>query len=489
MGDRDHVPSLKRGPDGLFVEEINKQVVDGEDREEPGSKKMKNLQNLLYEEPKSELEAGIEVKLKECSDLEVSLGEVSLDEVSSDELLCKKRPKVELEEGEVDETKKEYGEVSPKKELKSEYNELKMAGHMCKKEPKDELGGEEEKAEELKLEYGELDAGMGKQKLLGDSFCSVSLKPEPKEESEEFGGKAGSQEGERKMMGFDVVEEEPVDPSPYESFDVSGIVAGKEKVSFVVFKELVEFGRLKREDLSIMRSARVIEVPGKGEMIQFLSTSDFNLKSFNKIDLKELDLDEVSPFKHCWEKHPTWIRVSEVFRKKETDFMCNVCQTTHLDVESAFRHYVISHLQSTPPVILNPRDGKMVKACLRHMCDPGLMFQHVIISMEAKKKYLKSEETNFYEKAADILSNVLSVKWVLISKDSKRNRKKGSWEFMCKICDFSVASKPGRKNGPEKANRLCCIRASFMDHLTGAHFSNCLNALLFEAMIPNLHNV
>ena len=511
MGDRDHVPFLKRGPDGLFVEEINEQIVDGEDREEPGSKKMKNLPNLevslLYEEPKSELEAGIEVKFKEeCSDLEVSLGEVSLDEVSSDELLCKKRPKVELEEGEVDETKKEYGEVSLKKELKSEYNELKMAGvnhdsHMCKREPKDELGEEEETAEELKLEYGELDAGMGKQKLLGDSFCSVSLKPEPKEESEEFGGKAGSQEGERKMMGFDVVEEgeieeEPVDPSSYESFDVSGIVAGKEKVSFVVFKELVEFGRLKREDLSIMRSARVIEVPGKGEVIQFLRTSNFNLKSFNKIDLKELDLDEVSPFKDCWEKHPTWIRVSEVFKKKETSFMCNVCQTTHLDVESAFRHYVISHLQSTP-VILNPRDGKMVKACLRHMCDPGLMFQHVIISMEAKKKYLKSEETNFYEKAADILSNVLSVKWVKISK------KRGSWEFTCKICDFSVASKPGRKNGPEKANRLCCIRTSFMEHLTGAHFSNCLtlsaqlgvapgeklNALLFEAMMPNLHNV
>ena len=133
MGDRDHVPFLKRGPDGLFVEEINKQIVDGEDREEPGSKKMKNLQNLeeslLDEEPKGELEAGIEVKFKEeCSDLEVSLAEVSLDEVSSDELLCKKRPKVELEEGEVDETKKEYGEVSPKKELKSEYNELKMAG-------------------------------------------------------------------------------------------------------------------------------------------------------------------------------------------------------------------------------------------------------------------------------------------------------------------------------------------------------------------------
>ena len=42
-----------------------------------------------------------------------------------------------------------------------------------------------------------------------------------------------------------------------------------------------------------MRSARVIIVPGVGEVIQFLSEQDHEVEYFNKIDLEELALDEV----------------------------------------------------------------------------------------------------------------------------------------------------------------------------------------------------
>ena len=277
--------------------------------------------------------------------------------------------------------------------------------------------------------------------------------------------------------------EEPID---FGSYDVGDIIAGRERISFLLFKELVECGRLTREDLSVMRSARVIEVPGMGEVIQFMSTRrDRNLQDFNKIDLKELDLDEVCIIKEKWEEEgkQTWVEVSEMFRKKGTTFLCNSCNTIHPNVES-----VLSHMNDKVP--MNWTREQIAKTCLNHMCDPSLIVQHVAISnKETKKKYLKSHESNIYESAAELLSNMVEVKWAQVNRQ-------GCLEFICKLCgDHSVAVQNGfweRKKRPR-----------FVKHLMDIHPSNCqslasqlevplgkkLNALLIEAMTPDLHDM
>ena len=138
----------------------------------------------------------------------------------------------------------------------------------------------------------------------------------------------------------------------------------------------------------------------------------------------------------------------------------------------------------------------IAKTCLSHMCDPSLVFQHVaILDMETRKKHLKSHESNIYEQAAELLSNIVDVKW------GKVNRT-GSLKFTCKLCsDFSVAVKNGVWEG--QRFRYSNIRTRFLRHLSNVHPSNCqslasqlevapgkkLKALLFEAMIPHLHDV
>ena len=166
----------------------------------------------------------------------------------------------------------------PKEEPKDEYGELEQipassfgavsikfgieAGGVYENEPKVKL--EEGEIQEPKAEYGELESGMGKQEMQGPSFGEGSLKREFKEEYSEFETESGG--------SLDVFKKEPkVELEEGDSGDVRDIIAGRERISFVVFKELVESGRLTREDLSVMRNARVIEVPGEGELVQFLS--------------------------------------------------------------------------------------------------------------------------------------------------------------------------------------------------------------------------
>ena len=134
---------------------------------------------------------------------------------------------------------------------------------------------------------------------------------------------------------------------------------------------------------------------------------------------------------------------------------------------------------------------KIAKTCLSHMCDPSLVFQQVaILDLDTRKKHLKSHESNIYERAAELLSNIVDV------KRGKANRA-GSLKFTCKLCtDFSV----GGKNGVYEGQRF---RTRFVKHLSNIHPSNCqslasqlevapgkkLKALLYEAMIPHLHDV
>ena len=131
------------------------------------------------------------------------------------------------------------------------------------------------------------------------------------------------------------------------------------------------------------------------------------------------------------------------------------------------------------------------------MSDPSLVFQKVrILNEETMRKYLKSEETNIYEKAAELLSNVVSVKWDKVAR-------RGGLEYKCKICDdFTVVVNNGRAF-QRMLKRSMQPRSKFTKHLTDAHPSNCqslasqlevplgkkLNAMLLEAMTPELHDV
>ena len=60
------------------------------------------------------------------------------------------------------------------------YRTRRFNAGVCKKEPKFEL--EEGEIQEPKAEYGELGAGMGMKQILGSSFDPVSLTKEPKQE-------------------------------------------------------------------------------------------------------------------------------------------------------------------------------------------------------------------------------------------------------------------------------------------------------------------
>ena len=463
---QDPVPPLKRGLDQSFDKEIKKEMGDEEGTVKPESKKTKNngLEESLNvpfpkEEPKDgygELEAGMEKEQIPGSS---------------------------------------FGEVLLKRELKEEYCEFGIEGGVCKKEPKVEM--EEGEIQEPKDEYGELLAGMGMQQIPPEVyFGAVSLKREPKEEYSELTGANGGQDLCKSESKVELIEEESeeeeIDRRP---LDVHDVIAGRERITFVVFKKLVESGRVTKEDMSVMRSARVIEVPGVGEVIQFLSVLDCNLKDFNKIDLKELKLDEVRILKEQGEKRGerAWVEVSEMFRKKGNTFLCNSCNTIHPNVESALNHLYISHPESG--FLMSNKNQKLAKACLSNMCDPSLIFQHVaILDLETKKKYLKSHEINIYESAVELLSNVVDVKWAKVDR-------RGSLELNCKLCgDFSVAVNRGQKH---KSKRYVRIRTSFVEHLSDVHPSDCqslasqlevapgekLKALLFEALCPDLYDL
>ena len=208
------------------------------------------------------------------------------------------------------------------------------------------------------------------------------------------------------------------------------IIAGRERISFVAFKDLVESGRLTREDLSVMRSARVIEVPGVGEVFQFLSELDRNLQDFNKIDLKGLKLEEVRILKEKWERtrEATWVKVSAIFRKKGTNFLCDSCNTIHPNVQSALNHIETSHPRELGPDV--HKNQKIAKVCLSHMCDQSLLFQHVaILDMETKKKHLKSHESNIYERAAELVFVVSLLALAAYDSDSDSNN--GEIYLMC----------------------------------------------------------
>ena len=153
----------------------------------------------------------------------------------------------------------------------------------------------------------------------------------------------------------------------------------------------------------------------------------------------------------------------------------------------------LSHIDTNHPREFGPdfhKNQKIAKACLSQMCDPSLIFQWVaILDKETRKKHLKSHERNIYENAAELLSNMVDVKWREVDR-------RGGIEFTCKLCGgFS------KKINNARWEKEC--RTRLVKHLTKNHPSNCqslasqlevplgkkLNAMLLEAMTPELHDV
>ena len=325
-----------------------------------------------------------------------------------------------------------------------------------KEEPKDEYM---ELKEELKDEY-------------------VEVKKEPKDEpielaeksKDEFTGlvpKLEYQEELKHNIKKEVEEasEDESDDGHLDAEDVQEIIAGKKKISFLGFKDLVECGKLKKEDLALMRSAQVVEVPDKGEVIQFMQTS---VKNFNKIDLKELSRDDVQPNmgrKQLW----VMAKLDGMFSKKGTMLTCKPCQFVTPDVASMMNHIKDSHADLLAEVLsggnmydswswANHNAKKTIRTCLEQMCDPSLEIEDVVISSETRKKFMKEDESNIYEEAANLVSKVIDVR---TSKVGKRR----FYVHLCKSCGINFAPDVEKNKHEQKRGS----RRRLIEHLALVH--------------------
>ena len=163
---------LKRGLDRVLENELKKELGGEEEMVKLGSKKTKNIVTEQNLEEFLNVRVPKEEPKDEYGELEAGIGKEQIPGSS-------------------------FGEVFLKRELKVEYSEFGIEAGVCKKEPKFEL-----EEGEIQDEYGELGAGMGMKQILGSSFDPVSLTKEPKEEYNEFGIGDGKQQ--TRWVSFDV---------------------------------------------------------------------------------------------------------------------------------------------------------------------------------------------------------------------------------------------------------------------------------------------
>ena len=268
---------------------------------------------------------------------------------------------------------------------------------------------------------------------------------------------------------------------------VQDVIAGKKKIGFFAFKNLVESGKLNKEDLTLMKSTRVIEVPGEGQVIQFLPTS---IKYFNKIDLKELSTEDVRPL--LWTGVPGSLEdVTKLFSKKDTTLTCQTCGIVHLDVTSATTHVFASHAN-----LLTGDSGqisgkwrttrkKAIKDGLGRLCDPRLLIEQVTISRKLEKELARYSQRSIYEEAAYLVSNLVH------ANTRGSNKKKSLFLFyLCKACGRNVA--PGVKKSGKSRRRLIehlsLVHAEYQDLAVQLQVTPGpkLNALLFQGLAREL---
>jgi len=290
---------------------------------------------------------------------------------------------------------------------------------------------------------------------------------------------------------------------------VQNIIAGRSNISFNQFKRLMEDGHLKKGDLAMVRNARVVQVPGKGEVVQFMQTKQ---KDFNKINLKEVGLNDLGVRPFTWKKRflaqtqlPSLI--SELISKKGSTFRCNTCKTTHPVVASVQSHISINHADILVKSEKYTSNGNRVKCAiamlLKKMCDPSLIIEQVVIinqglkHSQTKKKKKSNNQGNVFPSrtAADPVSAFLSRKaagllTALIHPVQAGPEEEGQLVYHCKSCGVNTSSSNWRKN-----DRWGCVW-----HLAYAHTDDYqdlaarlnvapgpgLDNLLFQALAPGL---
>ena len=231
-------------------------------------------------------------------------------------------------------------------------------------------------------------------------------------------------------------DESDVEDDQWNMDDAQDIIAGKKRISFFIFKGLVESGNLKKEDLASMKSTRVIEVPGEGEVIQFMRTS---VKNFNKIDLKELSTEDVHVHRLLWTGVPgSLVDMTKMFSKKGTTLTCKPCGIIHPDATSATSHIFASHanLLSGDSSQLSAKfkaiRRKAIRTGLGRLCDPSLLIEEVTISRKFEKELVKASQRNIYEEAAYLVSHLVHP-----------TNKKKVMVYLCKLCGTNVAPGAG----------------------------------------------
>lgn len=289
------------------------------------------------------------------------------------------------------------------------------------------------------------------------------------------------------------------------------IKQGIKKVSFNYFKILVEHGILKNGDFANMMSVREVNVPGRGEVIQFLEST---MKDHNKINLKELGIDDVvscdakkskksskNPFNSV---HNV---VYHLVSKQGLVFTCGHCGTEHLNSSCMLIHirevhghsYFLEQLKlpgSFSKAQFKGKEEKMfwnaVKVAVGRVNDPCLRVEQVVIKNSTLKKELKSghpknEERNVYQKAANLLSTVIHM--------TKFEFEKGS-QYFCKMCGNSLEQEKLSK----RERKIYGGKTFVVDHIASWHpdiLSSWLpqlglspgpqvTALLCEALKPGL---
>ena len=252
--------------------------------------------------------------------------------------------------------------------------------------------------------------------------------------------------------------------------NLNDVIAGRANLSFNRFKSLMESGQLTLNDLDGMRNVRLVEVGGRGQVVQFLATS---AKDFNKVNLKELSLDDAKPTNNIVGKKAlkkmkggemiaTQVQtlVTELMSKKGTVFTCDPCRKKFPGVPTVLDHIETIHASMVNQIRVAEDTGEkaakknkkklrqMLKVGLHKICDPNLQIEQVMVTNPDVKAQRKGESgKNTFQMAADLLSSlILLERW----KESGQKRPQQKIMYICKACDTDTYL-------GKKARRDACI--------------------------------
>ena len=256
--------------------------------------------------------------------------------------------------------------------------------------------------------------------------------------------------------------------------NLSDVISGKVNLSFNRFKSLMESGQLTLNDLETMRNVRVVEVDGRGQVVQFLCEST---KDFNKVNLKELGFNDVKAMnnivgkkalkkmKEGW-KVATEVRalVDQLVSKKGTVFTCDQCEKKIPDVLTVVAHLETNHatmvnqirtLQETAGDKKTDKKNerklrRMLQIGLNMICDPRLQIEQVMVTNPNVKEKRKEEwGGNIFQRTAGLLSSLIRVER---SKGQKKADKKDNViMYICKACDTDTY------HGGKNSRRYACV--------------------------------